>query len=155
MKQWFQQHNQREQIYLLLCAAAVTLYLLFVGLWQPIASMRADMASQNERVAQSLMKVQSMVGELKQLRAGGGSQGDVNLNQMINVSTSKHSIAPTRIQPSSRGDTQVRFEDVKLENFLRWLHQLEHVDKLAIRELSINQGQRGGLVNASVRIGPG
>jgi type II secretory pathway component PulM len=155
MKQWFQQFSQREQLYLLLCAAAVTLYLLFVGVWRPITGMRADMASQNERVAQSLVKVQSMVAELKQLRARGGSGRDVNLNQTINVSTNKHNIAPTRIQPSSRGDTQVRFEDVKLENFLRWLHQLENVDELAIRELSINQGQRGGLVNASVRVGPG
>ena len=155
MKQWFQQFNQREQLYLLLCAAAVTLYLLLVGVWQPIANMRADMASQNERVAQSLVKVQAMAGELKQLRASGGTQGDVNLNQVINNSTSQHSIAPTRIQPSSRGDTQVRFEDVELDNFLRWLHQLEYVDNLAIRELSINQGQRGGLVNASVRIGQG
>ncbi|MCZ6829595.1 MAG: type II secretion system protein GspM [Gammaproteobacteria bacterium] len=155
MKQWFQQFNQREQLYLLLCAAAVALYLLLVGVWRPVTSMRDDMASQNERVAQSLQRVQTLVSELQQLRATGGGQGDVNLNRMINASTSKHSIAPTRIQPSSRGDTQVRFEDVKLENLLRWLHQLETVDDLVIRELSINQGKRGGLVNVSVRVGPG
>ena len=41
------------------------------------------------------------------------------MRMMINASTSKHSIVPTRIQPSSRGDTQVRFEDVKLYVFLR------------------------------------
>ena len=155
MKQWFKQYNQREQLYLLLCAAAVTLYLLFVGVWRPVVSMRDDMASQNERVAQSLLRVQTMVGELQQLRATGGGQKNLNLNQLINASTSKHSIAPTRIQPSSRGDTQVRFEDVKLENLLRWLYQLEFEDELSIRELSINQGERGGLVNASVRVGPG
>jgi type II secretory pathway component PulM len=155
MKQWFLQFNQREQIYLLLCAIVVTLYLLLVAVWQPIANLRAEKASQNERVAQSLVKVQGMVAELKQLRASGGGKRNVNLNQVINASTSKHGIVPTRIQPSSRGDTQVRFEDVELEGFLRWLHQLEHVDKLAIRDLSINQGQRGGLVNASVRIGQG
>ena len=155
MNQWFQQFSQREQLYLLLCAAAVTLYLLFVVVWRPVASMRDDMASQNERVAQSLVRVQAMVSELHALRTAGGGERDVNLNQVINTSTSKHSIAPTRIQPSSRGDTQVRFEDVKLENLLRWLYQLEYVDDLAIRELSINQGERGGLVNASVRLGPG
>ncbi len=155
MNQWFQQFSQREQLYLLLCAAAVTLYLLFVVVWRPVASMRDDMASQNERVAQSLVRVQAMVSELHALRTAGGGERDVNLNQVINTSTSKHSIAPTRIQPSSRGDTQVRFEDVKLENLLRWLYQLEYLDDLAIRELSINQGERGGLVNASVRLGPG
>jgi len=155
VKQWFKQYNQREQLYLLLCAAAVTLYLLFVAVWRPVISMRDDMASQNERVAQSLLRVQTLVGELQQLRAAGGGQKNLNLNQLINASTSKHSIAPTRIQPSSRGDTQVRFEDVKLENLLRWLYQLEFEDELSIRELSINQGARGGLVNASVRVGPG
>ena len=155
MKDWFKQFNQREQLYLVLCAMVVALYILFVGVWRPVSSMRDDMASQNERVAQSLLRVQAMVGELQQLRSAGGGSCEVNLNQAINASTSKHDIAPTRIQPSSRGDTQVRFEDVKLENLLRWLHQLEFVDELVIRELSMNQGERGGLVNASVRIGPG
>jgi general secretion pathway protein M len=153
VEQWFKQFNQREQLYLLLCAGALILYLLFVGVWRPVISMRDDMAEQNERVAQSLQRVQAMVGELQVLRAAGGGSKNVNLNQLINTSTRQHAIVPTRIQPSSRGDTQVRFEDVKLESLLRWLHQLEYVDGLAIRELSINQGERGGLVNASVRVG--
>jgi general secretion pathway protein M len=153
VNQWFKQFSQREQLYLLLCAGAVILYLLFVGVWRPVNTMRDDMAEQNERVAQSLRQVQAMVGELQVLRAAGGGGKDVNLNQLINTSTRKHAIAPTRIQPSSRGDTQVRFEDVKLESLMRWLHQLEYVDELTIRELSMNQGERGGLVNASVRIG--
>ncbi len=154
MKQWFEQLTAREQLYLLLCAAAVVLYLLFVGVWRPVNNLRDNMAGQNERVAQSLQRVQGMVGELRAFREAGGDRGSVNLNQLINASTSKYAIAPTRIQPSSRGDTQVRFEDVKLDSFLRWLHQLEYEDDLAIRELSINQGERGGLVNASVRVGP-
>ncbi len=155
MKEWFQQFTQREQLYILLCAGAVLLYLLLVGIWRPVAGMRDDMAVQNERVAQSLVRVQAMVSELQQLRSADGGQRKLNLNQVINASTSKHGISPTRIQPSSRGDTQVRFEDVKLENLLRWLHQLETVDELLIQELSLNQGERGGLVNASVRLGPG
>ena len=50
---------------------------------------------------------------------------------------------------------QVRFEDVELADLLRWLHQVEYVDELAIIELSMNQGERGGLVNVTVRLGPG
>jgi hypothetical protein len=69
------------------------------------------------------------------------------------TSTARYKIRPSRMQPNARGDVQVRFEDVDFAAVLRWLHQLEYTENVQIREVSINQGDRSGTVNASVRIG--
>jgi general secretion pathway protein M len=153
MEQWLRQFNVREQWALLLCVAAVILYLLYVAIWSPVREMRADMSVQNMRVAVSLQRVQELAAELQQLRSSAAPGRASNLNQVINTTTAQQGIAPTRIQPSASGDTQIRFEDVTFAGLLRWLHQLEFEEGLAIREVSINQGARGGLVNASIRVG--
>jgi type II secretory pathway component PulM len=152
---WFQRFNQREQAYLLAAAFAVLLYLLYVGVWRPVDDRREAMAAQNQRMAESVERVRVMAGELKQLKASGGTTRRRNLNQLINTTTADLSLRPSRIQPNSRGETQVRFEDVGFAGLLRWLHQLEYVEEVPVLEVSINQGDRSGLVNASVRLGAG
>ena len=153
MEQWFRQFNVREQTALLLCTGAVLLYLLYIVIWSPLQAKREDISLQNQRVAESLARVQGMAAQLTQLRSSGGSTTASNLNQIINTSTASNGIAPTRIQPSASGDTQIRFEDVNFAKLLRWIHQLEYQEGLAVRELSINQGSRGGVVNVSIRVG--
>ncbi|WP_279245066.1 type II secretion system protein GspM [Candidatus Litorirhabdus singularis] len=153
MEQWLRQFNVREQMALLACAVALALYLLYVAIWNPVQTMRADMSQQNSRISESLQRVQGLAGELQRLRSSGAPSRASNLNQVINSSTAKQGIAPTRIQPSASGDIQIRFEDVQFAGLLRWMHQLEFEEGLAIREVSINQGARGGLVNASIRVG--
>ncbi len=153
MKQWFQKYTQREQVYLLSAAIAVLLYLLLVVLWQPLASSRNEMAARNVVVKEQLLRVQALAGELKQLSVNGGQGRKHNMNQLINSSTNKLGIRPTRIQPNSRGETQIRFEDVGFTELMRWLHQVEGIDGILVREVAITQGDRGGVVKATVRLG--
>jgi general secretion pathway protein M len=155
LKEWFQQLSQREQLYLLVGMFALLVYALLMGVWQPVENRRLDMAEQNARVAESLVRVRTMASEIQQLRAGGAGASKRNLNQLINTSTAGLQLRPSRIQPNSRGDTQVRFEDVDFARLLRWLHQLEYTEEVPILEVSITQGERSGVVNASVRLGQG
>ena len=156
MKQWFEQFNQREQILLLGAAVAVALYLLLVAVWRPVNGMREEMAQRNEQLADALGRVQLMVAELKQLQGNGGAKrASRNLNQVINRSTASYSLRPSRIQPNSRGEVQIRFEDASFENLLRWLYQLEQEEGLLLVDVSLTQADRGGLVNANIRIGQG
>lgn len=156
MKEWFQQFNQREQIWLLAGGAALGLYLLFVMVWRPVNTMRDDMALRNQGTQASLARVQTMAAQLKQLQDQGGGTGPKrNLNQLINSSTAEYTLRPSRIQPNSRGEMQIRFENAKLSDLLRWLHRMEVVDGLLVVDASIVQGERGGIVNANIRLGQG
>jgi general secretion pathway protein M len=153
VQDWFNQLSRREQTYVLVAGIAVVLYVLYMGMLRPLEERRDSLSQQNQGVAASLANVQAMANELKQLRSGGAVARKRNLNQLINTSTARHKIRPSRMQPNARGDVQVRFEDVDFAAVLRWLHQLEYVENVQIREVSINQGDRSGAVNASVRIG--
>ena len=155
MQEWFQKFTQREQVYLLTAAVAVFLYLMLMVIWRPLATMRDDMAAQNTQVASTLQRVEAMASELQLLKSSGSTRRTRNMNQLINSSTSEMGIRPTRIQPNSRGETQIRFEDVSFSQLMLWLHRMEYVEDVLVHEVAINQGARGGLVKATVRLGQG
>jgi type II secretory pathway component PulM len=153
MRQWFEQFTPREQLYLLAAAAAVTLYILLMMVWRPVAELRDDMAQRNEDTTVLLGRVRAMAGELQQLQSSSTAPRDRNMAQLINSSTSELGVRPSRIQPNSRGETQIRFEDVEFTRLMRWLHRMESVEGIPVREVAINQGERGGVVKATVRLG--
>jgi type II secretory pathway component PulM len=155
VQEWFQKYTQREQLYLLAVAVAVALYLLLVLVWQPVAGMRNEMATRNIQVAEQLAMVKAMASELQALKSGGSGQRSLNMNQLINSSTNQFGIRPSRIQPNSRGETQLRFESVEFARLLQWLHGIESTEGVVIREVAINQGDKGGIVKATIRLGQG
>ncbi len=155
MNEWFQKFTQREQIYLLVAASVVLLYLLLMVIWRPVANMRDDMAVRNHQTSDKLVRVRAMAGELQQLQSSGTAQRTRNMNQLINTTTSELGIRPSRIQPNSRGETQIRFENVSFSQLLLWLHRMEYIEGILIREVSINQGGRGVAVKATIRLGQG
>ncbi len=155
MRDWMQQLDQREQVYLLVAAVAIVLYLVFMLIWSPLAQMRDEMAATNERVGVIVERVQAMASELQQLQSSGGSQRNRNLSRIINATTSRHQITPSRIQSSASGSTQIRFEEVNFSDLVRWLNQVENKEGLMVRDASISQGDIGGLVDASIRVSLG
>ena len=136
---WFRSYNEREQAYLLAAAGALVLYILYMGVWKPLAGLRDEMAQRNAVTEQTLSRVQALASELNQLKASGTGPRTRNMNQLINASTSELGIRPTRIQPE----------------LLRWMHRIEYREGIAIKEVAINPGDRGGLVKATIRLGQG
>lgn len=155
LQEWFRKYSAREQAYLLACAVAVSLYILYMGIWQPLVGMRDDMAQRNIATQVKLSNVQAMASELQQLKASGTTRVRRNMNQLINSSTADLGIRPTRIQPNSRGETSIRFENVNFAELLRWLYHMEYGEGIPVKEVAINQGDRGGLVKATIRLGQG
>jgi len=153
MKDWFAQLNQREQMSLFILSLAVALYLLLMIVWSPLASKRDALEVQNSAIAGSLARVDAMVSELLQLRDGGASVNTRrNLTSLINQSTSRMELPVSRLQPSSRGDIQVRLENAAFDDVLEWLHEMEYREGLLVREVSVTQAGSVGRVNATVRI---
>ena len=153
MKDWFAQLNQREQMSLVILSLAVGLYLLLMIVWSPLAGKRDALEVQNGAIAGSLARVDAMVSELLQLRDGGASVNTRrNLTSLINQSTSRMELPVSRLQPSSRGDIQVRLENAAFDDVLQWLHEMEYREGLLVREVSVTQAGSVGRVNATVRI---
>ena len=153
MKEWFSQLNQREQLSLLLLGVALALYLIYMLVWSPLNSRRAELAIQNTAIAESQVRVDAMVSELLQLRKSGANTGAKrNLTSVINESTSRLQIPVIRLQPNSRGEIQVRIENASFDTVLQWLHEMEYKQGLLVREVAITQAGTAGRINLTVRI---
>jgi general secretion pathway protein M len=153
MKGWFLQHNQREQVSLLVLAFALGLYLLYMLVWSPLDSMRDKLEVQNRGVAETLQRVDAMVSEVMQIRdSGTGTSSRRNLTSLINKSTGRLGLQVSRLQPNARGEIQVRLESAAFDTVLLWLHEMEFREGLLVREVSITQAGSAGRVNATVRI---
>ncbi len=152
MKAWFQNLSQREQIYVLVMAAVVALWLVFQLLLAPAAAQRQQMAMNNEAAVALLARVDAKVTQLIGLRASGGAGDDSNLTAAISRSSELAGLPVRRLQPNSRGEVQVRFESVEYDALVRWIYRIEVVDGLVIVDASISQAGRSGGVNATLRL---
>ena len=153
MKAWFSQLEQREQLSLLVLGFALGLYVVYMLVWSPLDRQRDQLALQNQAVASSLQRVDTMVSEITQLRGSGGRTSQRrNLTSLINQSTARLELQVNRLQPNSRGEIQVRLEGAAFDNLLLWLHEMEYRESLLVREVSITQSGTVGRVNATVRI---
>jgi type II secretory pathway component PulM len=156
MRAWFARFNQREQLSLLVLAAVVLLFLLHRTLWQPLAGMHERMALQNRGLAEVLQRVDGMVSQIATLQeSGAGNRPQRNLTSLINQSTDRFGLPVLRLQPNSRGEIQVRMENVPFDKVVAWLHDVENREALVVREAALTQAGAAGLVNATVRLGQG
>lgn len=155
MKAWFLRFRVREQIALLAMAAAVFAYVLFMFFLLPLQSARSDLRTRNEATGEALARVDGLASEVRALRskaAETASPSRRNLTARVNASAERFGLRPSRLQPNSRGAVQVRFEAATVEALLRWLHELESGQGLAVEELSMSQTSAAGIVSASARI---
>jgi len=156
MQAWFTRLDRREQLSLLVLAAVIVLYLLWILLWSPVAAMRDRMLAQNAATAAALVRVDTLVAELQQARVSAGPGGQrSNLTAVVNQSTGRFGLPVNRLQPGSRGDLQVRLENARFADLIAWLHHLELAEDLVLDEVAITQAGSAGFVNATVRIGQG
>jgi type II secretory pathway component PulM len=73
---------------------------------------------------------------------------------LVNQISQSQSLPISRIQPSSNGELQVRFESVLFNDVVAFLHQLETVEGAIVREVALTQ-TTAGLVSATIRLAQG
>tara|TARA_B110000503_G_scaffold128577_1_gene199811 strand:- start:1532 stop:2002 length:471 start_codon:yes stop_codon:yes gene_type:complete len=152
MRTWLNTLDQRDQIALLTIVVFITGWLIFQGLFAPISAKRVQMEINNVSAAELLARVDVKVAQLMALRDQSDSASGGSLTAIISRSSEALQLPVKRLQPNSRGEVQVRFEDVDYDTFVQWLHRAETSDGLAIIDLSISQAGRRGRVNASVQV---
>jgi type II secretory pathway component PulM len=151
---FLERFNQREQMALLVLGVVVPIYLLYVLAWSPLQDSREQLQLQNRAEAEKLQRVETMVSQYLQLQASGQSgKQRRNLTTLINSSTAARGLSVARLQPNSRGEIQVRFENAGFDDLMSWLHRMEHGEGLRIGEVSVTPAGNAGRVNATVRLG--
>lgn len=154
MKKWFLTRPQNEQISLAVLAGALVVYGLWMGLLSPLQNAREEAVLQNIRAAEVKQQVNAMVTEIQRLRGTGTTQVKANLLTLVNQVSQSQGLPISRIQPSSNGELQVRFESVLFNDVVGFLHQLETVEGVIVREVALTQ-TTVGVVSATIRLAQG
>jgi general secretion pathway protein M len=146
LKQKFQALTEREQILVLVSAVIVGLMLFYFALWQPLVNGIDREKALLERQTETLVWVEGQALKAAQLRAftAGKGQFSGSLPQAVNLTSSRHSITISRMQPQN-DELQVWVDEANFNNVLAWLQAMEKMGVL-IQQVDITESGAPGMI---------
>jgi general secretion pathway protein M len=146
VKVWWQGLNLREQRLVLIMGSAVSIFLLYSFLWQPL---NENLANTEKKLAsrQALLTwVDENTARYQNVKSAGGTkQSSGSLSSIINRTANQQQLTITRMQP--QGDTlQVWLDSAPFTQLLFWLEHLANNEGLQVKAIDITQGDNQGEV---------
>lgn len=138
---------------LLLGAAAVVLFMLYLMLWLPLARelSRLRVSVPQEKIQIAQMQVQAM--QINQLRASGratmsGGTLLANLEQSATVSGIRQRIS--RMEPDGANGARLTFDAVNFNALVTWLSNLQNQGGVRVEKATVEAQPTAGTVNARI-----
>lgn len=146
IKTWWQGLNQREQKLVALMGSAITVFLFYSLLWQPLND---NLAKTEKKLAsrQALLTwVSDNTARYQRVKSTGGSKkSSGSLSSIINRTANQQQLTITRMQP--QGETvQVWLDNAPFTSLLFWLENLATNEGLQIQAIDLTQGDNEGEV---------
>lgn len=146
--------SPRERNMVLAASLVVSVILLWLLVWEPIAGWQ-------QRSAQALDAQRAVAQRLAQATAlqqqrGPGQQVDRSTALLTVIDRSSRGPtlgkAPSRVQPDGERSVKVWLEDVPYENLLAWLIELQTGYGIQPSALEIERSERAGTVDARLTL---
>lgn len=146
LKEKYQALSEREQLLVIISAIVVIILLFYFVIWQPLSSGIAKESKIFEQKTEELSWVKSQAVKVTQLKSLAGSGGNFtgSLPQAVNLTSSKHKIDISRMQPQNE-ELQVYVDEVEFSSVLMWLQALEKMGVL-IKQVDISEANEQGMV---------
>ncbi len=156
MIQRFLKLGYRDQILLLVTIGLLFLVTVWFLIVNPISDQRDEMLRRNELSRATLTRVDEMASELRRLdiiQSSSSQRGSSTAG--INTSALRYGLKISRLTPNSRGEIELRLENVKFSDLIRWINHIESELGFTTIEagLSVPTGKMN--VNATLRFGGG
>lgn len=148
-------YNRREQTMLLLVAAAVVLYLLWVLVLAPLQSAQVQQMKNNIATSAALGRVEILAAKIELSRknkkqSGQSSRG--NISQLIDSSLQARGLSMSGFQPSTQGEVRVRLDSVNYTALIQWLYDIEYQHNMVIRDMTLAASSNPGFVTVNIRL---
>ena len=146
LKQKFQALSEREQVLVSIAAAVVVIGFFYFAIWQPLVNGIEREQSLLQRQSETLSWVQTQAVKATQLRSltGGKSTFNGSLPQAVNLTSTRHDIAISRMQPQN-DELQVWVDEASFNNVLAWLQALEKMG-VQIQQVDITESGSQGMI---------
>jgi general secretion pathway protein M len=151
-KKWLAEAAPREQLTLGLGALALVIYILFVGVLDPLHARLEQQQQRNEATKEALQRMRSMAARYVNREAGAQQTRSGSIVELVDRSLRRHSIRMSGMQPSGRSDVRLRMDQVNFDALLAWMYDMEVNEGVQIRDLSVAAGPEPGTVVVNVRL---
>lgn len=145
MRAWFEGRTRREQVLLTLMALALAGFLLWFGLYRPLAQARAAAERRLDRAAAEAAEVDRAVARLRVLGAARARPAPADPAQAVNASASAAGLTLARLEPDPAGGVQVAVAGVSPSQLFPWLAALQTDYGVAPRHLTVIKDEQGTL----------
>jgi type II secretory pathway component PulM len=151
---WLDALEPRDRAIVVALAAAVVATLLFLGIWQPVASWSS---AQNARYERQVAILDWMRANEAAARAAGqqddgsGNTGGSLLTLVANTAASA-GIQLTRYQPDAGGGVSVVLQGQDFNAMLQWLAAMQAQRQVRVRQMSVDAQGDPGKVNARLNL---
>ena len=146
IKTWWHGLNLREQRLVLTMATAVSIFLLYSFIWQPLN----DNLDKKERTLASRQALLTWVTDnttrFQNIKlTAGANKSKGSLSSIINRTANQQQLTITRMQP--QGDNvQVWLDSAPFTQLLFWLENLANNENLRVQAIDLAQGAKQGEV---------
>ena len=148
--------SYRDQILLLFTMFILFLSIVWFLILTPISDQRDEMSRRNELSRASLSRVDEMVSELRRLNVTQSSASQRGSSTAgINASASRYGLKISRLTPNSLGEIELRLENVKFSELIRWINYVESELGFTTIEAGLSVPSGKMKVNATLRFGGG
>lgn len=159
MKDWYDNLEAREQVFVLIGAVFVSIALIYYVLWAPLERNHSQVATRVDTWERSLAELRP----LQAMVASGGlntSTGAILSQQapIIVVSQTLQSRGleqyRRRSQPTTSNGIRVEFEEVAFDDLVLWLGDLSDTHGMHVQSGSLSEGDAvgDGRINASLTL---
>ena len=163
MKEWWLGLQARERKTLIMGGIALSLTLVYFGMWDPFQSNLKQMEQAVEKNQSLLVWMQRSADEVRQLsRSSGSSTRPVkdgrSLLALVDQTAKRGRLgsALKRVEPEGENAVRVWLEKASFDDMMSWLIDIEKKNAVVVSTITIDKQDEPGRVNARITLqGPG
>jgi general secretion pathway protein M len=149
LKEFWQQCQPRERLYLSACGAVALLAFLYAGVWQPITTSREQLSKQVPQMQMQLAELQRQLAQLKSSPAGPSRNGDLRAAVQASLDARNTS---ADIQAISSDKLQIKIAQIRFADALPLMTALRNETGSHINHLQISGAEHNGIVQLSAEV---
>ena len=152
-KEWWSQNSVRDQFAMVILGFCFGLFILYVGILKPFQTKRDTQLQVNESARASLGRVREMAALYKnQGNAAAAQTSGRSIVEIVDTSLRANSLRLTSMRPSGMNDVQLRMDQVRFNDLLVWLAEMEVNEGMQVKDLSVSTTDNPGIVSVNIRL---
>lgn len=159
MKDWWETLQSRERYLVLFAAILVSIAILFLAVWSPIASSRDNKQKRVDAKRDTVVWMSQKKQEVEHLKRINPNMFNQttdgrSLLAIVDTGAKQMGIRPaiTRIEPKGDDSVQLWLEDMAFDYLIVLLGELERRNHIQVADASFNRSEQVGKITGKVTL---